>query len=688
MKNHFVLLFSVSMIMLFSCQSPDTKTGDFNLLPLPQHAEFTGASALSVDDIIHYYSADGSELPVLGEYLSEIQPAEKQSQSQIIFKMDESLELNAEGYTLDISKRLITIAGKDKAGLLYGFMTLEQLMEDALEQGVPLPLCHIEDFPLLSYRAIHLDVKHHREKTEYYYKLMDKLARYKVNAIIAEMEDKLAYERQPEVGSADAMSIAEWKKLSDYAMERNIEISPLIQGLGHASFILKHDQFKELRDDPESDWAFNPLDPKTYDVQFDLYLDAMEATPHGRYLHVGGDEVHTTGRESGKSPLELQLIWLDKVCKFAGINERIPIFWDDMPLKQAGVYRAMFNPDLTQEEVNSVWEKNESKLLEFLDQFPKNCVYMRWNYSTPQAIGNGMAMEWFREYGMQVMGATAGQTRWVLMPQNESNMENIRSFAMTSIEKGLDGLLLTLWDDDSPHFELYMRGILAFAEYSWSGDQRSKEEIKAAYRHREFSNSVAGDEFAFIDRLEKPVALWNNALLLDRSDRRSLRKLDDPIGEAVIDLPDVGNRGQWSVEYADRLELAAEMIMECDSIAAKISVMKSNATRNTYRLEVYEQVNHLVRFSAHALLLLKAYDETQGEQEINEALIRIQNLPIEFKELRDQLEKVYGQIRILSKPEGYLLDQDHHTHLANQSISFDWLFIAEKLFLEKIERTF
>ena len=204
-------------------------------------------------------------------------------------------DLTAEGYTLDISKRLITIAGKDKAGLLYGFMTLEQLMEDALEQGVPLPFCHIEDFPLLSYRAIHLDVKHHREKTEYYYKLMDKLARYKVNAIIAEMEDKLAYERQPALGSADAMSISEWKKLSDYAMERNIEISPLIQGLGHASFILKHDQFKELRDDPESDWAFNPLDSKTYDVQFDLYMDAMEATPHGRYLHVGGDEVHTTG---------------------------------------------------------------------------------------------------------------------------------------------------------------------------------------------------------------------------------------------------------------------------------------------------------------------------------------------------------------------------------------------------------
>ncbi|MEN8228678.1 MAG: glycoside hydrolase family 20 zincin-like fold domain-containing protein [Bacteroidota bacterium] len=687
MKNYFLLLLSLNIIILSSCQSTDTKTGDFNLLPIPQHAEFTGSSALLVDDILNFYSADGSELPVLGHYLEEIQPSENQSQAQIIIKIDKSLDLKAEGYLLEITKKQISITGKDKAGLLYGFMTLDQLMEDAKEQGVPLPLCSIEDYPLLSYRAIHLDVKHHLEKREYYYKLMDKLARYKVNAIIAEMEDKLGYERQPLVGSTDALSIEQWKKLSDYAMERNIEISPLIQGLGHASFILKHDQYKELRDDPKSDWAFNPLDPKTYEVQFDLYLDAMEATPHGRYIHVGGDEVHTTGRNSGKSELELQLIWLDKVCKFAEENGRTPIFWDDMPLKNAGVYRPMFNPDLTLEEVNRVWEENESKLIEFLDLFPKNCIYMRWNYSTPQSIGNGMAMEWFLEHGMQVMGATAGQTRWVLMPQNESNMENIRSFAMTSIEKGLDGLLLTLWDDDSPHFELYMRGILAFAEYSWSGDQRSKEEIKAAYRHREFSNTLSGDEFLFVDQLEHSVAWWNGALLQNHR-RNDLRQLEDPFEEGVIDLPVNGEEGVWTDKYAQHLEKATAVLVDCDEVASKIATMKSQAIRNQYRLEVYEQVNKLVRFSVQALLALQTYDAAQTGQEATEALTQLQQLPEEFSTLRDQLEQVYGETRILTKPRDYLLDQDHHRHLANQSRSFDWLFVAELLFLEKIERTY
>ena len=674
-----------TLITLISCQSPEKKSGEFILLPLPQHAEFTGTSTLRVDDIISYHTIEGIELPVLGEYLNGIEPVDMLSQAQIVIGIDDSMNLIAEGYRLEISKDGISITGKDKAGLLYGFMTLEQLMEDADEQGIPLPLCSIEDFPLLPYRAIHLDIKHHRQKTDYYYKLMDKLAGYKVNAVIAEMEDKLAYERQPEVGSVDAISISEWKKLSEYAMERNIEISPLIQGLGHASFILKHEQYKELRDDPESDWAFNPLDPKTYEVQFDLYCDAMEATPYGRYLHVGGDEVHTTGRGSGKSPLELQLLWLDKVCKFAEENGRVPIVWDDMPIQHAGLYRAMFNTNLTSEEVDNLWEENEHKLIDFLDLFPTNCIYMRWNYQTPQAEGNIKAMEWFSEHGLKVMGATAGQTRWVLMPQDESNMENIRSFAMTSIEKGLDGLLLTLWDDDSPHFELYMRGILAFAEYSWSGDKRNKETIKAAYRQREFSNAVAGDEFAFIDQLEGPVAFWNNALLGSKN-RNSLRKLTNPKEEAIIDLPDEENPGQWSIKYADRLQKAVKMQEACDTIAFKIRTMKSLASRNVYRLEIYEWVNQMARFAPSYLLALQAFDEAESAQAKEEAIRHMKELSDIFWTVRDHMEEVYGKTRILSKPDNYILDQDHHSHLANQSISFDWQFIAEFLFLEKIDK--
>ena len=296
------------------------------------------------------------------------------------------LDLKAEGYLMDINTNQIQITAKDQAGLIYGLATLEQLMEDAEEQEVHLPLCQIKDYPLLSYRAIHWDVKHHMETLDYYYRMIDKLKKYKINAIIAEVEDKIKYKRQPTVGSSDALTIEQWQKLSEYAHARNISISPLVQGLGHASFVLKHEQYKSLRDDPESDWAFDPLNPKTYEVQYDLYLDALEVLPHGKYLHVGGDEVKTTGRNSGKSALELQLIWLNKVCQFAEKKGRTPIFWDDMPLKQTGVYRPMFRPEMTKAEVDSIWNANEQNLEKVLPEFPTNCIYMRWNYHSPKLM--------------------------------------------------------------------------------------------------------------------------------------------------------------------------------------------------------------------------------------------------------------------------------------------------------------
>ncbi len=687
MKSFQIFYLFLCFNFLISCYSQNEKKGVFKLLPLPQKFEITGTSSLKPGDLYYYFTTQDIEIPEVSSLFNKIQLTEKKSKADIVIGLDQSMDSKAESYNLKISKGQINIIAKDKAGLLYAFMSLEQLMEDAREQDVNLPLCSILDYPALSYRAIHLDIKHHREKTEYYYQLMDKLATYKVNAVIVELEDKLRYERQPEVGSKDALSINEWKELSNYAKKRNIEISPLVQGLGHASFILKHDSYKHLRDDPSSDWAFNPLDPKTYDVQFDLYMDAIDATPHGKYLHVGGDEVHTTGRGSGKTPMELQLIWLNKVCKFAEEHGRVPIFWDDMPLKYAGVYEAMFNKDLNQQEVDKIWDENEDNLIKFLDQFPKNCIYMRWNYSSSQALGNSKAMEWFRKNGMQVMGATAGQTRWVLMPQEESNMDNIKSFATTSINNDLNGLLLTLWDDDSPHFELYMRGIIAFAEYTWSGEKRVKKDIKSAYRQREFSCTLAEAEFAFIDQLEKPVTFWKNALLKGDT-RNHLHKIKNPISEAVIDFPDKNNKGQWSAEYSSRLEEAEILSKRCDSIAEKIKIMKSQAIRNRYSLEVYEQVNKLAQFAPKALLAFETYDLAQNKEEEYAALMRIKQLPEEFTELRKQFESVYAETRLLSKPENYILDQDHHVHLANQTVSFDWQFFAEILFLKKMEIEF
>lgn len=666
----------LTSLILASCTSTPKKEGSYMIMPSPTSMEITGISSLSASKIEDFVKQAKSDF-IEGKSLA--------GTSEVSLSLETASGLKPEAYTLEITEELVEIKAATKVGLWYGLITLGQLVQDALDQNAALPLISIKDEPALNYRAIQLDVKHHLEKKDYYYELMDRLAELKINGIILEIEDKLAFEKQPKVGSSDAWSIAEWKKLSDYAMARNIRISPLVQGLGHASFILKHDEYKDLRDDPASDWAFNPLDDRTYEVQFDLYSDALEAFPHAQYLHVGGDEVHTTGRESGKSPLELQLIWLNRVSEYADKRGLTPIFWDDMPLKNAGVYNSIFNRNLSEGQVDSIWTVNEPNLNTYVDMFPKNCVYMRWNYSMPETIGNNRAMQWFTDHGFQVMGATAGQTRWNLMPLEESNTANIRDFALISIDNNADGLLLTLWDDDSPHFELYQRGIAIFAEYTWAGNKRSTKDLHAAYRQRAFGSELASEDLAFINDLEGPVAFWKNALL-ENIDRNWIKEMENPMQDAVLAFPDASAPGAWVEANTEKLAKAKENQLVVDSVLHKIAASKKAALRNTYRLEVYEQVAKVTQFTNKSLLLLADWDLAKTDQEREAAKKKLLSLEEEWKMLLAELEKVYGKTRVLDKPDDYILDQDHHQHLANQAIKFaDWQFYVEDLFLQKIK---
>ena len=681
------LLIFLITLLLIGCSNKIENLDGFKLLPSVQELEYNNDfSNLNFENIKFAHSTNNTELPIRFEFTNHIEN-NKQSESTIDYSIDSSLNLNQEGYTLSVLKNKISIVAKDKVGLFYAFITLDQLIEDSKDQNINLPMVSIKDYPSLKFRPIHIDVKHHMEKKSYYFNLIDHLAKQKINGIIVEFEDKLKYELRPEIGAPDALSIEWWIELSEYAYERNIMINPLIQGLGHASFILKHEKNKYLRDVPSSDWAFNPLNSETYDLQFDLYLDAIKATPFGKYLHVGGDEVHLLKRE-GKSELELNLIWLNKVCQFAEKHNRIPIFWDDMPLKHAGVYRPMFNSEISKEEVDEIWEKNELNLMQFIEKFPKNAIYMRWNYKKSDTYGNQKAMDWYTNNNLQVMGATAGQTRWTLMPQNQSNIPQIRAFAISSIEKNLEGLLLTLWDDDSPHFELYKRGIAAFAQYTWSGNKKSIDEFKGIYRHRIYGSEFSNNEYAFIDKLEKPVGLWLNMLLEDKVRRAAISKEKNPLETFIIDLPDLENKGIWSKKYFNKIENAKSSLLVSKEIEETIDKLMENDPKNKFTLEVYKQVNELVKFSSNIIIALEKLDLSKEIDYQKTVLNEIRNIEDKFNFLRKNFEEVYSKTRILEKPNSYILDQDHHNHPANQSKNFDWQFFSEIFLLEKIKNNY
>ena len=669
----------IAILLIFSSCKDLEISEKFVLLPTVKHINYNGKSSnLNHISKFVFFSETNHKLPALIDTSINLIQGTKNSHN-ISFKINADLDIPNEGYSMNINKEKVEITAKDHAGLFYSFTTLTQLIRDSKDHLIDLPIVSIKDYPSLNYRSIHIDIKHHTEKKEYYFKLIDQLASIKINGIIIEFEDKLRYQRRPKIAAPDSYSISWWKSLSEYANERNIKISPLIQGLGHASFILKHDKYKKFRDVNDDDWAFNPTDPETYEIQFDLYKDAMEATPFGQFLHVGGDEVKVIDRD-GKKGFELNLLWLNKVSEFAKQNNRIPIFWDDMYLKHGGVWMITRNTKLNKQEVDSIWISKEDKLTEFLDDFPKNCIYMRWNYFSPWAEGNLKTIDWYKENNLKVMGATAGQTRWILMPQDYSNIESIKSFALNSVDKNLDGLLLTLWDDDSPHFELYKRGIYAFANYTWSGNDLKTEKLKSKFNHRFFSPFIKKNNF--IDNLDNPIRDWANLFVIEEKHRNQISKNKNSINSHIISLPAKKNKGEWSKKYSKKIQIAKKHSSNLNSILKQISKLKTKTLRNKYTLDIYEQVAKLSKFSYDAFLTFDDFDKGMIS---SSKLLKLED---KFSELRIEFENTYSKTRNINKPNSYYLDQDHHNHTANQSLNMDWQFIAELKLFEKIKLTY
>ena len=113
--------------------------------------------------------------------------------------------------------------------------------------------------------------------------------------------------------------------------------------------------------------------------------------------------------------------------------------------------------------------------------------------------------------------------------------------------------------------------------------------------------------------------------------------------------------------------------------------IQNQDAKSEYNLAVYNEVIQLVEYNFELMSQLKAFDTATTPEAEKKALDAIMTTGQTFSSVRAQMETVYSQPRVLKKPEGYLLDQDHHNHPANQTVNFDWQFIGEILMLQKIE---
>ena len=189
------------LIFIISCNSNTSTYNYLNIIPsIEISSNFQDFSNINPEKIEYAFSIKNDKIPFTYGCLKNITLGDFEN-ALINFEIDPKIDLKSEGYILNIEKEKIYIISKDQAGLFYAFITLNQILENAISKKTSVPVLNIKDQPSLDFRPIHLDLKHHTEKKSYYFNLIDHLANLKINGIIVEFEDKLKYVLRPEVGS-------------------------------------------------------------------------------------------------------------------------------------------------------------------------------------------------------------------------------------------------------------------------------------------------------------------------------------------------------------------------------------------------------------------------------------------------------------------------------------------------------
>ncbi|CCQ95802.1 putative Beta-N-acetylhexosaminidase [[Clostridium] ultunense Esp] len=213
---------------------------------------------------------------------------------------DETLPIPQEGYSLWIGKDRIYLKGKTIIGIYYGLQTLLQLIEQA-SNGL-IPAYEVNDWPDFAWRAVHIPMDF--ASPSFMLELIEKVwGRYKLNRLIIE-SSMIRWDSHPEIWKEEASSKKELERVIHFAREHYLQVYPLIQSLGHCKWLFFNGANMDICEDPETPWCYNPLNPRSYRVIFDIFEEAIDLFQKPEFFHIGHDEVRIVGRfpnsEKGK----------------------------------------------------------------------------------------------------------------------------------------------------------------------------------------------------------------------------------------------------------------------------------------------------------------------------------------------------------------------------------------------------
>jgi len=260
-------------------------------------------------------------------------------------------DLGAEGYRLESGPASVTITAHKAAGLFHGVQTLRQQLpakvEKSSEQTGPWLVAggRIEDSPRYGYRGAMLDVSRHFFGVDQVKRYIDQLALYKVNKLHLHLSDdqgwRIAIDSWPNLatyggstqvggGQGGHYTKAQYQEIVRYAASRYLEVVPEIDMPGHTNAALA--SYADLNCDgvapplyTGTNVGFSSLcvnKPVTYDFVDDVIRELAAITP-GKYIHIGGDEAHSTSHAD-------YVTFMDKVQPVVAKYGKTAIGWHQL----------------------------------------------------------------------------------------------------------------------------------------------------------------------------------------------------------------------------------------------------------------------------------------------------------------------------------------------------------------------
>ncbi len=383
----------------------------------------------------------------------------EQAQSEGIWPED---RIGEEGYILSVKKDGIILLANTQRGLFYGVQTIRQIIRGSEAPGV-LPALLIIDWPDLRYRGMMDDISRGPVPTIEYMKYqIRRLSEMKVNMLSYYTEHVVATKSHADFAPAGgALTIDEWRELSDYAQQYYIELVGNFQSLGHFEKILSYPQYAPLG---TTDRMLSPVKHESFQLLKDIY-EEMVPVFSAPFFNANCDETWDLGRGDTKKAVDslgIARVYADHINRL------------DAEVKKYG--KRLW-----------IWGDIVMDHPEILEMIPKDVLLGTWNYSPSESFDPFFKP--FRDSGFEYMFSCGVLNSGRIMPDYRMTLANIRNFARDGLRNGALGMLNTVWDDGGTAlFSLDWYGVAYGADQAWTINQ---EDI-AGYNRR-FNLGLHGD---------------------------------------------------------------------------------------------------------------------------------------------------------------------------------------------------